>query len=77
MVVIYFLTVYTKLSPQSVNITIGLDLSLLYIFISVCLESKECKIFSTLQLKIRRNAIIFKNHSSYFFDSIQSFKLVV
>ena len=73
-----FLIFILSSGPNSVNITIGLALFLLYIFMSVCLESKECKIFSTLQHKLRRNAIIFKNHSSYFIEYfIQSYKLVV
>ena len=40
--------------PNSVNITIGLALSLLYIFMSVCLESKECKIFFHFTAKISK-----------------------
>ena len=72
-----FLLFILSSGPKSVNITIGLALSLLYIFMSVCLKSKGCKIFPTLQLKNRRNDIIFKNHSSYFIDSIQNFKLEV
>ena len=45
-VVIYFLTFYTKLRPRiSYNTTFGLALSLVYFFMSVFLRCKECKIF--------------------------------
>ena len=63
------------LSPQSVKATFGLALSRVYFCMSVYFLNKECKIFSTKQVKIQRNIIFFKKHPTYFIESLQNFKL--